>query len=412
MLQSQTRANDPGTRGASPDTTSASGVRTRQLSYGDGQKALSPRERGQQAIAWIAPLAERFSLDPSTLDIHVHGEGALGDARAFTQGNTIHFGVSEAALGTPAGQTLIAHELAHVAQQRVGVKPPPTRTTDEALEAEADGAAEQAAAGQKVAVDLRASPSKRQNKKTTPQSGALTPAEVAAAVRWYGVHQHQYPSAVAKRIQDAVGAYPDGDIGPKTVRAIAAWQAAHGLEADGYAGPMTLTAMFGEDIRADRPTEGDQKGREDDDGEAADGGVARPDGLAAIKKTFGKPGTNISTFAMRAGADGKMINVPAHKKVGPIFQAVFEDIHKDGQSGHIHSYDGCYVYRTKRKNSKSYSTHAWGIAMDVNASSNPMKKNVKPSDSQKVLAPYFEKHGFYWGANFSDPMHFQYCTGY
>ena len=52
--------------------------------------------------------------------------------------------------------------------------------------------------------------------------------------------------------------------------------------------------------------------------------------------------------------------------------------------------------------------------MDVNASANPMRKksDMVISKDQKVIAPYFEKHGFYWGAAFGDPMHFQYCTGY
>ncbi len=398
---------------ASSETPAAAASAGRGLGYNAAQKALSPRERGAQVAGLVAPLAERLSIDINSVTLHVHGAGTLGDALAYTRGTDVHLGVDEKTLGSPEGQRLIAHELTHVAQQREGRGQGVAVTTvEDSCESEADSVAERVVRGERPAVNLRASPSVRQNKKAAPKVSSLTPAEVAVAVQWYGTRPHQYTKAVTKRIQEAVGVRPDGDMGPTTIRAIAAWQSSKGLKADGYAGAVTLTAMFGEDIRRRQPAPVEGLSADKDDEAKAAGGLRRPDGLSQITETFGKPGTNIGMFAMRAGADGKMINVPAHKKVGPIFQAVFADIHKDGKSEHIHSYDGCYVYRTKRANSKSYSTHAWGIAMDVNASSNPMKKNVKPSESQKVIAPYFERHGFYWGQAFADPMHFQYCTGY
>lgn len=243
------------------------------------------------------------------------------------------------------------------------------------------------------------------------QAPTLSKKKIAAAVEWYDTRAPLYPKAVAIQLQKKVGATPDGDIGPKTVAAIAAWQGTHELTVDGIAGADTLTAMFGQDIRPNTPAQ--QPGGKD---EAADTEMPfqRPNGLTQLQGVFGKPGTSIGSFAMRAGAGGKQINVPCHKKVGPTLQKVFDDIWAAGLSSHIHSYDGCYVYRTKRKNSKSWSTHAWGIAIDINASSNPMtsKAKMKVSDSQKVIAPFFQKHGFYWGEAFGDPMHFQYCTGY
>lgn len=243
----------------------------------------------------------------------------------------------------------------------------------------------------------------------TTQAPTLSKAQIAKVVQWYDVRGPLYPKSVAIQIQKKVGATPDGDIGPKTVAAIAAWQATNGLTPDGVAGADTLTAMFGQDIRPNTPNK--EPGQPVGDVEMP---FQRPNGLSQIQGVFGKPGTSIGSFAMRAGKGGKLINVPCHKKIGPTLQKVFDDIWAAGLSGHIHSYDGCYVYRTKRKSSKAWSTHAWGIAIDINASSNPMtsKSKMKISDSQKVIAPYFEKHGFYWGAAFGDPMHFQYCTGY
>lgn len=49
--------------------------------------------------------------------------------------------------------------------------------------------------------------------------------------------------AVVKQIQKAVGAYPDGIWGKITTECLKAWQKAHGLTADGIAGPRTLAAM-------------------------------------------------------------------------------------------------------------------------------------------------------------------------
>jgi N-acetyl-anhydromuramyl-L-alanine amidase AmpD len=53
-------------------------------------------------------------------------------------------------------------------------------------------------------------------------------------------------------IQKAVGCYPDSVWGKLTTEALKAWQRAHGLTADGIAGPRTLAAMG---IEAVTPTQ-------------------------------------------------------------------------------------------------------------------------------------------------------------
>jgi hypothetical protein len=59
-------------------------------------------------------------------DVHVHTDSTAGDlaaelgARAFTVGSDIAFGRGEYRPGTPVGDAVIAHELAHVVQQRGG----------------------------------------------------------------------------------------------------------------------------------------------------------------------------------------------------------------------------------------------------------------------------------------------------
>jgi hypothetical protein len=79
-------------------------------------------------------------------DVRVHTGGTAADwntnlaARAFTVGTDVAFGRGEYQPGTLEGDVLIAHELAHVAQQRGGAVPA-AKAGDHGLEMEADRAA-------------------------------------------------------------------------------------------------------------------------------------------------------------------------------------------------------------------------------------------------------------------------------
>lgn len=410
---------------ASPTTAGTSSASPlRSAGYAQGAAALSPRGAPQplqavlatssvEAQARLKPLVDKFSAHLSDVRVHLDSAGAEQGAMGYAQGSDIHLG---AGLESREAHETLAHELVHVVQQRKAPQHdgPEVEDAEAELEDEAETTAVAVAKGTvPTAIQRSARPGRKQHRKSNKQpapapqaKGGLSAKQIADAVRWYAVRPSMYTDSVVRKIQAEVGAYVDGDLGPKTVKAIAAWQRSHGLEDDGIAGEITLQAMFQADIRPDKPAGGDDTPDE--------GGLRRPDGLGDIKKVFGKAGTNIATFRMRAGSGGKMINVSTHKKIGPILQAVYLDLWNAGLSDHIHSYDGCYNYRAKRKSSKSLSTHSWGISIDVNASANPMtsKSKMKISDSQRVIAPYFEKHGFYWGAAFGDPMHFQYCTGY
>lgn len=136
--------------------------------------------------------------------------------------------------------------------------------------------------------------------------------------------------------------------------------------------------------------------------------LTRPTGRAAIERTFGAAGTNQVTVQMAAGPNGSTKSVTCHRLLASRFKAVFDEIKALGLSHYIKSYDGCFVNRNKRGGSNP-STHAWGIAIDINASANPMGSSVTNAGQQK-LAEVFNKYGFYQLPN--DLMHFQYCRGY
>jgi hypothetical protein len=85
-------------------------------------------------------MEQRFSADFSAVRLHVDGAAAQSafsmHARAYTVGNDIIFGAGEFAPSTDRGQRLLAHELAHVIQQRRGGESP-----GDAHEEDADSAA-------------------------------------------------------------------------------------------------------------------------------------------------------------------------------------------------------------------------------------------------------------------------------
>jgi hypothetical protein len=73
---------------------------------------------------------------------------------------------------------------------------------------------------------------------------------------------------------------------------------------------------------------------------------------------------------------------------------------------------GMLCVRHKRNNHNSFSNHSWGTAIDIFFGT-----AVVPQGSRKThrgclqLAPFFNHHGWFWGAGFSgksvDSMHFE-----
>jgi hypothetical protein len=71
---------------------------------------------------------------------------------------------------------------------------------------------------------------------------------------------------------------------------------------------------------------------------------------------------------------------------------------------------GMCVVRNQRGSSTRISNHSWGTAIDmqINHKTDP-RGNNKVYYGLTLLAPYFNKHGWYWGAAFrtEDGMHFE-----
>jgi Domain of unknown function (DUF4157) len=100
-----------------------------------------------------------FGRDFGGVRVHAgpQAEGLASNmnARAFTSGSNIYFGAGQYSPGTNAGRGLIAHELAHVVQQRAGRSPAGgIDTPGDVFEREADAAASSVLAGKRPQVSL------------------------------------------------------------------------------------------------------------------------------------------------------------------------------------------------------------------------------------------------------------------
>lgn len=166
-------------------------------------------------------------------------------------------------------------------------------------------------------------------------------------------------------------------------------------------------------------------------------GPTRPHGLVEIKRVFG----DIERF-VETGADGKarlisaferryitsvrlpfsiplvgnparkVVRLRCHRLLAPRFESIFENLADPRLRPHVKSFGGCFAFRRKRSG-RGWSTHAWGIAIDLNPETNP---GGAQGDMPPEIVEIFREFGFAWGGDWKgarrDPMHFQYCTGY
>lgn len=104
--------------------------------------------------------------------------------------------------------------------------------------------------------------------------------------------------------------------------------------------------------------------------------------------------------------------VTCHRLLVPVFADVFDKINGSGLQNRITSFGGCFSFRPQRTGSK-LSTHAWGVAVDLNPETN---EQGTAGNMDPTVISIFCQAGFEWGGTWEgksrDPMHFQFCTEY
>ena len=102
-------------------------------------------------------------------------------------------------------------------------------------------------------------------------------------------------------------------------------------------------------------------------------------------------------------------SVSCHRAMVPHLRAAMRELVRRGLAGLVDpgDYAGCYAPRRIQPRGQ-LSLHAWGLAVDLNASRNPFRGR---SHQDRRLVRIMEKHGFTWGGRWPtrpDPMHFEY----
>ncbi|MEA2557534.1 MAG: D-alanyl-D-alanine carboxypeptidase [Actinomycetota bacterium] len=154
----------------------------------------------------------------------------------------------------------------------------------------------------------------------------------------------------------------------------------------------------------------------------------RPSGLQDLIDTFGGKCSNTANAArsywpsQSARGSGGYVYVDPYiaRNVEYNIRGEIDAEHKNNAVDY-----GVYGYACREiSGSTSWSTHAWGAAVDTNSARNPMGqgswdgRGSNGADFGTYLPDIWKGadpgHFFYWGLNFSrpDPMHFQYVTNY
>ena len=99
--------------------------------------------------------------------------------------------------------------------------------------------------------------------------------------------------------------------------------------------------------------------------------------------------------------------VRCHRKIIPQLGGAMSDLEKAGIANLVASYDGCYSPRMTVSDDGVISRHAFGAAIDINASTN--RYGAPPSQDQR-LVEVMERWGFTWGGRWTVPdgMHFEF----
>jgi hypothetical protein len=175
---------------------------------------------------------------------------------------------------------------------------------------------------------------------------------------------------------------------------------------------LERVATDGEPTRARLLFEGD------DAGEAQDG-PARP---AELKARFGEPAVGLPYGEDWVRLDPGFVRrhivtrrvpllgaVTCHRRMIPALRGAMAELRRRGLGRLVDpaEYSGCYAPR-RIQPSGTLSLHAWGLAVDLNAASNPVGGE---SNQDPRLIRAMERHGFSWGGDFPtvpDPMHFEF----
>lgn len=106
------------------------------------------------------------------------------------------------------------------------------------------------------------------------------------------------------------------------------------------------------------------------------------------------------------------VSVYVHKKIAPLVAAFMNEIVRRGYRLDRVADDWGYNHRYIA-GTRVLSNHSWGLAIDLNATTNPMTSDgIVHTDMPGWVVSTATRYGLYWGGNYTgikkDPMHFEF----
>jgi hypothetical protein len=105
-------------------------------------------------------------------------------------------------------------------------------------------------------------------------------------------------------------------------------------------------------------------------------------------------------------------HIALNKDLHEPFTRALTRIKNGGMGELLKTFDGCLNIRMVRGTNSSPSAHAYGLALDLNASENGLGQTNGGFFFHPEFVKCFTDQGFAWGGSFhsrKDPMHFSYC---
>jgi hypothetical protein len=132
-------------------------------------------------------------------------------------------------------------------------------------------------------------------------------------------------------------------------------------------------------------------------------------GPLRVVSEYGRDGVKFETDPPIVNATFGRHTVRVHELARDSLQAVAGELQQAGLLDSVSVIMGYSPRRTRTTaggNTPTLSAHAYGAAVDVNPAQNP--QGTLGTEAQAELAPYFERHGWFWGRHFTepDPHHF------
>jgi hypothetical protein len=187
------------------------------------------------------------------------------------------------------------------------------------------------------------------------------------------------------------------------------------------AGQLLVTTTAPKRIARTLPADEATRARLWSDAGSAPARIARPAELKArfgefaVRLPYGGDWIDIEPQWLRRNVVARAVpilgSVSCHRRfIGPLRRAL-DALERRGLSRLVDpgDYAGCYAPR-RIPSSGSLSLHAWGLAIDLNASANPP---LGASHQDPRLVRAMERAGFTWGGRWPtapDPMHFELHT--